>query len=438
MAWKHALKGMRSGAWLTRARLRFWVFALLTASAAGLIILVVTSDGRNDAFDRPLGTDFSNFYAAGTSVREGRPAQPFDPAAHHARQKELFGPNTPFYGWPYPPFFLFVTAALALMPYPLALAVWQGVTLAIYLLAMRVLVSVACGQTQDDRSGPPAPAATSDATAQHPWRDPLFLGLALAYPAVFVNLGHGQNGFLTAALLAGGLALLDRRPAISGILFGLMIYKPQFGLMIPVALVAGGRWRVFAAAAVTCALLLIATLVVFGPETWRAFFVSAATTRSVLLEAGDTGWHKLQGVFPWVRAWGGAVPLAYAAQGAATLAAAAVVVILWRGPARPALKGAALAVATLVAAPQSLDYDLMILAPAIALMAADGLTRGFRDYEKTALAAIWLAPLIARQIAEHTRVPIGAIAMLAMMLLVFRRAAMQSDAVGCRASHVAR
>ena len=42
--------------------------------------------------------------------------------------------------------------------------------------------------------------------------------LALAYPAVLINIGHGQNGFLTAALLGGALIILDRRPILAGIL----------------------------------------------------------------------------------------------------------------------------------------------------------------------------------------------------------------------------
>ena len=50
-------------------------------------------------------------------------------------------------------------------------------------------------------------------------------------------------------LLGGALVSLDRRPLIAGILFGLMAYKPQFGLMIPIALAAGGYWRSFSAAA---------------------------------------------------------------------------------------------------------------------------------------------------------------------------------------------
>ena len=46
-------------------------------------------------------------------------------------------------------------------------------------------------------------------------------------------------------------------------------------------------------------------------------------TRTVLLEQGEVGFHKMQSVFAWVRLWGGPVTLAYAIQGIVTLAVAA-------------------------------------------------------------------------------------------------------------------
>jgi alpha-1,2-mannosyltransferase len=121
--------------------------------------------------------------------------------------------------------------------------------------------------------------------------------------------------------------------------------------------------------------------------------------------------------------WGGAVPLAYAAQGAATIAVAASLVWLWRSAAAFALKAAALCLAAILATPYSLDYDMMVLAPAIAFLAADGIARGFLRYEKSALAALWLVPLVARAFAQATLVPIGVIAMLALFALCLRRAA---------------
>ncbi len=278
----------------------------------------------------------------------------FDPAQQFARERAIFGDTTPFYGWHYPPYFLFVASALALMPYGLALAVWQAATLGLYLLTIRAIVS-RCPRAAGRDNG---------------W---LWLLLALAFPAVLINIGHGQNGFLTAALVGGALAALDRRPLLAGILFGLLVYKPQYGLMIPLVLGASERWKCFAAAAATVALLTAATTLAFGPSIWQAFLASTEFTRTVVLEQGNTGWHKIQSVFAWARMWGAPVPLAYALQGAAIAAIAAALVWLWRSAAPYPLKAAALCLAAILATPYSFDYDMMALAPAIAFLAGDGL-----------------------------------------------------------------
>jgi hypothetical protein len=254
-------------------------------------------------------------------------------------------------------------------------------------------------------------------------RDPLWLLLALAFPAVLINVGHGHNGFLTAALLGAALTVLDRRPLLAGILFGLIAYKPQFGVLIPLLLAATGRWRAFAAAGVTVAVLTLATLLAFGPEVWRAFFASGHLTRVEVLEQGGTGWHKIQSVFSMVRMWGGSVPLAYAMQGAAAAALAVALTWLWRSTAAYPLKAGALIFATILVTPYSLDYDFTVLAPAIAFLAADGFARGFGVYHKTALAMLWFMPLIARTFAENAMVPLGVPAMLLVLALVLGRAA---------------
>ena len=411
------LEALRSGDWITRDRVRFVAAALLIAFMAALATLAATSDGLDDALGRPLGTDFSNVYAAGTLVRDGEPQAPFDPARQYAREQAIFGPATPFYGWHYPPFFLIVAAALATMPYPLALAVWQGTTFVLYLLALRMIV-MGAPEAEAPR------AAAAEAARQAP--DPLWLLLALAFPAVFINLGHGHNGFLTAALIGAALVQLDRRPALAGALLGLLAYKPQFGLLFPVVLIASGRWRAFAAAAATVAVLAAITTAALGASVWDAFLASTHFTRIVVLENGETGWQKIQSVFSAVRMWGGPVALAYAIQGSVTLALAAAMAWLWRAPVDFALKAAGLVIAAVLATPYSLDYDMTALAPAIAFLALHGLRRGFAPYEKSALAALWLAPLVARSLAQAMLLPVGVLAMAAMLVVVLHRAAQQA------------
>lgn len=392
---------LRSGAWLTRERVKLVVFGLLAAMLIATVYLVATSDGLNDRFGRPLGTDFSNVYAAGTYVLDGNAAAPFDPSHQYAREQAVFGKDTPFYGWHYPPYFLGLAALFAAMPYAVALAFWQGVTFVLYLLAIRTILRTGRARALDD---------------------PLWLPLVIGFPAVFVNLGHGHNGFLTAALFGAALLQLDRKPVLAGVLFGCIAYKPQFGLLVPIVLAVSGRWRAFAAATTTVAALTIAVTVVFGADIWSAFLASTKFTRTVVLEQGDTGWQKIQSVFSVVRMWGGGIPLAYAIQCATTLGIAATLACLWRSRTGFPLKAAALTIGTILATPYSLDYDLMLLAPAIAFLAADGMQRGFSPWEKTLLAVLWLVPILARPVAEATLVPLAVPAMAAAFLWLLRRA----------------
>ena len=394
---------LRTGEWLTPARIRAYSVILLVVSALAIVGWIALSDGLVDRNGKPIGTDFSSFYAAGSLVLDGRAADVYDMAVHYTRQHEIFGAAVQTYAWLYPPIFLLVAAPLALMPYPVALAVWQGSTLLAYLFVTGLIVRTARGpQGRVSR---------------------IWILATLAFPAVFVNLGHGQNGFLTAALFGGALVALPTRPWLAGVLFGLMAYKPQFGLIIPIALLAGGQWRAIIAAGLTVAALVGMTVLLFGVDTWLAFAATTDISRKVLLEQGAVGFEKLQSIFAAVRLSGGSVMLAYAIQTAGTLAAACSVAWIWRSPLDYRQKAAVLVIATLLASPHVLDYDLVALGVAIAFMATTGLTRGFRPYEITLLAIAWTVPLISRGIATIIPVPLGVIALLSLYAIALRRAA---------------
>lgn len=403
------LATLRSGDWLTYERLSTYPRMLLGVIVIALALWIGLSDGLIDPNGKPLGTDFSNVYAAGELTLKGEPEAAYDPARQLAAEREVFGGrDVPFYGWHYPPLFLFAAAALATLPYGWALFAWMALTLPAFIAAMRAILP----------------------RAETPM-------LSLAFPAVFINLGHGQNGFLTAALLGGALVLLDRRPLLAGILIGLLAYKPQFGVLIPLVLLATGRWQAFAAAGVTVIAASAATLGVFGMESWAAFIESTGFTRSVVLEAGGTGWHKIQSIFSAARMWGGSVETAYAAQFGMGALIAASLVWLWRSPAAFPLKAAALAAGSLLATPYVLDYDLVVLALPIAFLAGHGLSNGFRDYEISGLAAAWVVPLIARSVAGAIYLPLGLIALISIYVLIMRRAVSDLSTSAPRSSHLA-
>jgi alpha-1,2-mannosyltransferase len=399
---QRAWQQLRSGRWLTAERTRAYSLILLGLYAIAIVGWIALSGGWVDRNGKPIGTDFSSFYAAGSLVLEGRAGDVYDMAAHYAREQQIFGPATPYYGWLYPPIFLFIAAPLALMPYPLALVTWQGGSLALYLAVIAAILR----RPRQDRG----------AVAQ------LWLPVAAAFPAVFINLGHGQNGFLTAGLLGAALVALPQRPLVSGILFGLLAYKPQFALLIPFALLAAGQWRTIIAAGTTVIVLAAAAYLLFGPDCWWSFAASTQTSRKLLLEQGDVGFEKLQSVFAAIRMWGGGISLAYLAQGAVSIATIASAAWVWRSSADRDLKAALLMVATLLASPHVLDYDLTVFAPAIAFIVTSSRTVGFRNYEISLLAAAWLAPLLARVVAGATAVPVGLITIMALYALVMRRA----------------
>lgn len=384
---------LAEGSWLTAERMRAAAIASLAVGLAAFAWLFATAHGTLDAWGRPLGTDFSDVYAAGRMALEGRAAAAWDWPSHYAVQQAVHhDPHVPFYGWHYPPPFLILAALLALLPYVTALLAWQGTTLAASAALVRAIL---------------------------PGRRALLI--ALGAPVVFICLGHGQNGFLTAALLGGGLFLLDRRPILAGLMLGALVYKPQFGLLIPPLLLVGGHRRAFAGATAAALALIAASLALWGAPVWEAFVHSLPLTRSVVIESGATGWGKIQSPFAMVRMWGGDVPLAYAAQGAATLAAIGAALWLTRTSA-PALRNAAACAAAILSTPYVLDYDYVVLGIGAAFLVRDGLDRGVLSWEKSLLAFVWCAPLFARQVATLTLIPIGQATAAIVLALAIRRA----------------
>ena len=390
-----AWAAIRTGDWITAARLRAYCLILIVFAVFGLGFLLVRSDGLVDYQNRPLGTDFSNVYAAGKWVLERRPEAPFSPALQHEMERKIFGAHTPFYGWHYPPVFLGLAALLALPPYLLSLALWQAATLALYLWNMVAIAG-----------------------------DRRVLLPALAFPAVLVNIGHGHNGFLTAALFGGALLALDKQPVVGGILLGLLVYKPQFGVLIPLVLIASGRLRAFAAAAAAVIAICAATWAAFGTAAWIAFRDSLDFTRTVVLEQGATGFFKIQSPFAALRLWGAPVGLAYMAQALLALAVALATIKLWRSGSAYPRKAAGLLAGALLVTPYLLDYDLVVLGPAIAFLVTDGVKRGFAPYEKSVLAFAFVAPLVTRAVAEHAGIPLGLIAVGLVFIFSMRDAAL--------------
>jgi alpha-1,2-mannosyltransferase len=262
---------LKTGVWLTPERVKIISFMMILMSLIGLSVLWLTGESwMTDRLGRPIGTDFSGVWHAGKMVLAGQAHAVFDPIPHFEFQRQNFNNfNIDVYGWHYPPFFLGIAAFLALFPYFPALLIWQAATFALFYAAIRRIA--------------PSHVLT-----------PL---LIVGFPAVFVTLGHGHNAFLTAGLLGFGLYFRQTRPWLAGFCIGLLAYKPQFGLILPLILLASGNFRAFAGATITVVVMTLVATGIWGIEIWYAFLKGAEFTRLVVLEEGNTGWHKIQTLF---------------------------------------------------------------------------------------------------------------------------------------------
>ncbi len=364
-------------------------FALIVAHAVYLAaswwqgMWLVGPDGHG------IPTDFVNVWAAGKLALAGQAPAAYDWPTHKAMEAVALGrPFEGYFGWHYPPVFLFVAAVLALLPYTAAYVFWIVATFPAYLAAVRAIIG--------DRSG---------------WL------LGAAFPAILCNFIVGQNGFLSAGLFGGALVLLERRPVVAGVLLGLLTYKPHLGILIPIALVAGGHWRTIAAAGIVAALLAAASWAAFGLDAWQAFIGNIGHTSEAFLSNGWADWHKLQTAFGFVRALGGPEWLAWSAQAVVALAAAAAVMAVWRSRVSYEVKAATLGVAALLATPYLYTYDLVVLAVPLAFLFRLAREDGFLPNE---LAGVGLACLLVL-IFPFVNAPVGFAAIVIVAALTAHR-----------------
>jgi hypothetical protein len=235
---------------------------------------------------------------------------------------------------------------------------------------------------------------------------------------VFNNTLVGQNGFLTAALIGGTLYLMPARPILSGICLGLLSYKPQYGLLFPLVLIAASQWTVFFTAGVTAVAMAFASWLAFGTESWQAFFHWVPMFSQAFLTEGKATWWKLQSLFSLVRYFGGTEQLAWAFQWVLTASVAVALVLMWRSRVKYSVKAAALASGTLLTTPYLFMYDMMVLAIPVAFLVRIGLKNGFRAYELPALGCA-LALFLT---FTFTGLPVGLGITLIIGSLVLRRA----------------
>jgi hypothetical protein len=335
-------------------------------------------------------TDFVSVWSAGKLVLDGHPALAYDWDIQKQVQVAVLGQSYEGnFAWHYPPPFLLVASLLAHFPYAVAYIGWAAISLVPYLAVMRAIVGRTFG-----------------------------LLLAAAFPVVLTNTVVGQNGFLTASLIGGTLYLMPTRPVLSGICLGLLSYKPQYGLLFPLVLIAASQWTVFFTAGAVAVVMILLSWLAFGTESWQAFFHWMPMFSQAFLTEGRAPWGKMQSIYALVRYFGGTEQLAWVFQWIMSGTVAVLLALMWRSRVSYPLKAAALAAGALLITPYLFLYDLMVLGIAVAFLVRIGLSQGFQRSELPALGLV-AALLMFYPLAGA---PTGFVATLIVSGLIVRRA----------------
>lgn len=349
-----------------------------------------------DLSGKPFGADFLPYWAASKLAMAGDPAAIFSRQEIYAVERGVIGAEITPKIWPYPPTFLLMVLPLSLLPYVISFICWLAVTGSGFVYVARRLI-------------PKKPVT---------W-------LVLVFPGTVTNFLYGQNGFLSAALLGGGLLLAERYPFTGGCLLGLLSYKPQLAVLISLALAAGRYWRALLGAVISAVGLALASLLVLGSNVWIAFF------KNLPLDAGLMNrahlWGKMPTVFAAARLEGASQELAAAIQAVAIIGVILAVGWVWCRRSPLPIRGSVLAVGIFLATPYAFDYDLTILALPFAWLGWEAYAHDSKFQE----VFLWLAwALLAWATLGPSWVlswainfPFRLVVLVAMLLLIVYRAA---------------
>lgn len=397
---------LRDANWLTAERIRriTLMYAIAQLVAFAVALWLHAGPEFSLIINWPLGEDFTNFWSGPQLAFHGHPETVYNFAQFLQFEQDHTRPFSQFRWYTYPPVALVLTAPLVVFSYLPGYAFWliAGTLLCIFLLSRSL-----------------------------GWR--LAVLATIAMPATFHNALAGQTGQFTAALLVGGILLLERRPILAGILFAMLSCKPQMGILLPLALLAGRHWRCLLSAIAAVVVLCAVTTLLFGTEIWAEYLKVAPLTR-LSMELGrnpDIGlgvyragsfWHRLPTVFSALRGAGSSPSWAYLGQGVSSAIALFMTLMVWRGNADKNIKGAVLIIGTFLATPYAWDYDMIMLGFAVIWLWQAAERTGFFPFEKIVLASTLAMTVFSVTLARYMAIFTAPVFLWIAFLFATRRA----------------
>lgn len=324
-------------------------------------------------FSRQPGQDWMVYYTAGRAALDGNLTLLFDGDRLTTYMNVTFAdwlkrPLT-FHPWLYPPHTLFFLTPFGLLSFTASYVLFELVTFGGLVAALWTI-------------------------AERGWQRWLqFFSLLLAPTASF-TLGLGQNAFLSTAFLVGGFGLIGRSPYLAGMLLGLLTFKPQLWLMVPVALVAAREWRVLGVTVASAAVATLASAAVFGIEPWRVWIEWVVNPPAEAYQNYQT-WNHLADESVYTNLFMAHAPAALAKFGQIAAGLLAIGCVWWsyRRERCGQLQLVVVLAATTLAAPHVANYDMVMLTVAATVLFANSLAQNAGWIELMLPPLVWIMQL---------------------------------------------
>ncbi len=351
--------------WSTVPAVRAAILVFAVAGPVGWFLFL-------SLYSRAPAQDLMVFHTAGKLALVGdwallRDGNAFTDLLNRTHDAWLRGPLV-LHPWVYPPPTLLIAAPLGRLPFALAYTLFVGGSLAVFVAGLWRWFA-------------------------HAQARPLWILLVLLCPAVAFCLGAGQLSFLIAAVFLFAMPLLQTQNFGAGCLLGLLLVKPQFALMVPVALLAGRLWWAIAGAACSVVVLVLLSFT-FGLAPWRDWLHLMLSGDPALAAWMETGRHFGQSVDTYVRLLGGSALLALLFQIAAICVSAACVWVAFAGGRSLQQRAVVLLCAAVFAAPHAGNYDDVLLGTAAVITLAEATQRLLRPGEGLLAIGVWLGTIV--------------------------------------------
>jgi arabinofuranan 3-O-arabinosyltransferase len=408
----HAITGLSTGGQVQKSprvlgifagwRLQAYGYSFAALYAFSFLLAYIWGIWPVDNTGTRVLFDFTEFWIAGTQALHGEASLVYDPLQFMEIQAAVAGPaafNGAYPVLPYPPIFFLIMTPLAMLPFVVAFLTFNFATLLGYLGTVFLIVR----------------------------RQPS-IALVLASPFSVLNFLQGQTGFLRASLVGAALLTLERQPLLAGIFIGCLAYKPQLGVLFPVALVAARQWRAFISAGTTVTVLAGLSVACFGISPWESFLPALFAYADTIFGEVPPKWTYHQTVYGLVSFLHGNATLAWFAQTCTAAGVAVIVWLVWRSPMRYSLKAAMLSAATLLATPYGWACDFTVIGITLAYLVKDQIQWGLLIGEQTIFVALVAAGLA--MLVGLGSPPLGPVMIIALIGIILRRAFRDRSAAG--------